>query len=136
MDYSITALNSVVDEGAGTLTFTIARSSASSAETLYVSTTPDQGFANSGDYAGLLNVPISFGIGQTTQTITVKINDDTLAEVNETFGIIVQRNASDPASTYLAKSTFTIRDNDAPPNPSGPIALWVYPATRIDNIGQ
>ena len=35
-------------------------------------------------------------------------------EGNETFGLLVQRNTTDAASAYLAKSTFTIQDDDNP----------------------
>ena len=135
MTYAISPGTTTINEGAGTVTFTITRSSASSAETLFVSTTPDQGFSNSGDYSGLLNLPVSFAIGETSHTVTIAITDDKLVESNETFGIIVQTNASDPASTYLAKSTFTIQDNDQPTTFT-PIALTVYAATGVNSIGQ
>lgn len=136
--YSIATANPVVDENAGTVTFQVTRSNTASAQTLYVSTTPDQGFANSGDYTGLLNQTVSFAAGQATATISLKINDDATVESSETFGIILQSLASDPANIYLAKTTFTIKDNDlvTPPPPSGPVLLTTYPATGYDNIGQ
>jgi murein DD-endopeptidase MepM/ murein hydrolase activator NlpD len=134
--YSITPGSATVNEGAGTVTFTVTRSSASLAETVYVSTTPNQGFANNSDYAGLLNQALSFAAGQTSRTVTIAVTNDSVFEGNETFGLIVQRNASDPVSTFLAKSTFTIQDNDAPPPPSSPVALTVYPATGVNSIGQ
>ena len=135
MTYAISPGTTTINEGAGTVTFTITRSSATSAETLFVSTTPDQGFSNSGDYSGLLNLPVAFAAGETSHTVTIAITDDKLVESNETFGIIVQTNASDPASIYLAKSTFTIQDNDQPTTFT-PIALTVYAATGVNNIGQ
>jgi murein DD-endopeptidase MepM/ murein hydrolase activator NlpD len=130
--YSITPGTVTVDEGAGTLTFTVTRSSGATAETVYVSTTPDQGFVNDHDYTGLLNLALSFAAGETTHTVTIGINDDSLLEAAEKFGIIVQRNASDPPNIYLDKSIFTIRDNDA----RSPVALSTYPATGIFDIGQ
>lgn len=132
--YSIAPGAATVGEDAGTLTFTVTRSSAAAAETLYVSTTPDQGCANNGDYGGLLNQPLAFAAGQTSKTVTISIANDSIVEGNESFGLIVQRLASDPASVYLAKSIFTIVDNDAVA--SQPFALSVYPATGINAIGQ
>ena len=134
--YAVTPGAARVNEGAGTVTFTVTRSSATVAETVYVSTTPDQGFANSGDYGGLLDRAVSFAAGQTSQTVTLTINEDSVVESAESFGIIVQRNTGDPVSTYLAKSVFTIEDNDAPPPPAAPVALSIYPATGINSIAQ
>ncbi len=137
--YAISTTTPVVDESAGTVTFTVTRSSALSAETLYVSTAPDQGSANSGDYQGLLNQAVSFATGETARTVTIKINDDAAAEGDERFGVIVQRNAADAANVFLARSDFTIRDNDQPeppPPPTGPVLLGTYPASGIDLIAQ
>ncbi len=135
--YSIVPLSQVFSENAGTLTFTITRSSGALAETVYVSTTPNLGFANSGDYSGLLDKQVTFAAGQTSQTVTITINDDTIFEPDESFGIIVQRNTSDPVSTYLAWTSFTIDDNDTqPPGGFVPVALNIYPAAGFDNIGQ
>ncbi len=135
--YDITTATPVMDENAGTVTFTITRTNASSAQTLYVSTTPDQGFANSGDYTGLLNRSVSFGAGQNTATVSLRITDDTAIEGNETFGIILQANAADAANVYLAKTTFTIRDNDTvTPPPTMPVLLTTYPAAGLNSIAQ
>ncbi len=135
--YSIVPSTQVSNENAGTLTFTITRSSGTVAETVYVSTTPNLGFANAGDYSGLLDRQITFAAGQTSQTVIITINDDVIFEPDESFGIIVQRNTIDPVSTYLARTTFTIDDNDVqPPGGFVPVALSTYPAAGIDNIGQ
>jgi murein DD-endopeptidase MepM/ murein hydrolase activator NlpD len=131
--YSVTPTATTVGEGAGTLSFTITRSNAAAAETLFVSTAPDLGYANSGDYTGILNRPLAFAAGQASKTVTVAIANDAIAEGTESFGLIVQRFASDPASVYLAKSVFTIADDD---RASQPVALAVYPATGINGIGQ
>jgi murein DD-endopeptidase MepM/ murein hydrolase activator NlpD len=115
MAYSITPLAVSVDEGARTVTFTITRSPATSPETLYVSTIPDQGYPNSGDYSGLLNQAIGFAAGQTSRTVTLTIHDDNMDESNETFGIMLQRHATDPDDVFLARTNFTIVDNDPTP---------------------
>jgi uncharacterized membrane protein len=110
--YSISPGSTTVNENAGTVTFTVTRSGATPAETLFVSTSTGEGFANNGDYTGKLNEQLAFTSGQTSKTVTVSITNDSVAESNETFGLLVQRNSSDPATTFLAKSTFTIADDD------------------------
>ena len=134
--YAITPGATTVNEAAGTVTFTITRSSAALSETVFVSTTPDQGFANIGDYGGLLDRSLAFGVGETSRTVTIAINNDSAVEFSETFGLIVQRATSDPVSVFLAKSTFTIADNDGLPPIPEPVALTRYPATGITAIGQ
>src|SRR4029453_3834446 len=90
----------------------ITRSGSFPAETLFASTLQDQGFSNSGDYNGILNQAVSFAAGQTTATVTASIINDTTVESDEAFSLIVQRNASDPITTFLAKTTWTIHDDD------------------------
>src|SRR5207244_3460734 len=80
-----------------------------------VSTETGEGSANNSDYTGKLNEQLAFTSGQTSKTVTVSITNDSVAESDETFGLLVQRNSSDPASTFLAKSTFTIHDDDTVP---------------------
>ena len=136
MTYTITPGSQLVDEGAGTLTFTIARSVADSVETLYASTSPVFGFSNQGDYGGLLNRVLTFAIGQFETTVSISILDDTLVEANETFGIIVQRSPTDPYNVFLARSSFTIVDDDTPPPPTAPVRIAPYPAVGYNQIGQ
>ena len=110
--YTITPNPVSVNEGASTQTFTITRSGTLLAETIYASTTQSEGYTNSNDYTGILNKSLSFTLNQVSQTVTIAITNDTVVEPNETFGLIVQRNTSDPVSTYLAKTSFTIADDD------------------------
>jgi hypothetical protein len=113
MPYFISPNPATVVEGVPTLTFTVTRTVSFPAETIFASTTQTEGFNNVGDYStNVNNLPLSFALNQTQQTVTVSITNDTLVESNETFGLIVQRNAADPLTTFLAKSTFTIQDND------------------------
>jgi len=112
--YLISPNPATVNENAGTLTFTITRSGSTPAETIYASTTTTEGFANNGDYVGILNQTVSFTSGQASRTVTVTINNDSTVESSETFGFLAQRNSFDPVSTYLAKSTFTITDVPQP----------------------
>ena len=110
--YAISPGSTTVNENAGTVTFTVTRSGGTPAETLFVSTSTGEGSANNGDYTGKLNEQLTFTSGQTSNTVTVSITNDSVAESSETFGLLVQRNSSDPVTTFLAKSTFTIADDD------------------------
>ncbi len=124
--YALSPDASRVSESAGTVTFTITRSGSLAAETLYASTTPNMGYSNSGDYAGLRDLPVLFAQGQATATVTIAITDDALVEAAESFGLILQRLTSDPIGTYLARTSFTIEDNDK--TFTAPVALSLYPA--------
>lgn len=110
--WSVAPLSSSLDEGDGGRTFTVTRPDANQAVTIYVSTAQTEGFINVGDYGGLANYALTFTVGETSKPVTVSIVDDAVVEENETFGLVVQQSDRDPLATYLAKSTFTIDDND------------------------
>jgi hypothetical protein len=110
--WSISPAAASVNEGAGSVTFTVSRSASTTAQTVYVSTTQTEGFTNSNDYVGLVSQALAFAVGESSKTVPVTIINDTVVEPNETFGFIVQQNASDPIGTYLAKARFTIVNND------------------------
>ena len=123
--YAISPNPGSVGEGAGSLSFTVTRSGGLPSETIYASTTQTEGYSNNGDYTGFVNQNVAFALNQTQATVSVWITDDTSVESSETFGLIVQRNASDPITTYLAKTTFTIIDNDTNPSFSGILGIDV-----------
>ena len=104
-------------ETAGTASFTIARTNNVGSETVWVSTVPTQGFANSGDYIGQDTVPYTFANGVSSITVPIRIIDDLAPEANETFAVWVQRNETDPFGTFAARSTFTIIDNETGSGP-------------------
>ena len=114
--YSIAPNPASVNENAGTQTFTITRSNSSAAATVYASTVQDQGFTNNNDYTGIANQAISFAAGQSQATVSVHIDDLGLTSGSETFRFIVQQNASDPTSTYLAAENFSINNDDQSPS--------------------
>ena len=119
--YSISPSPATVDEGAGSITFTVTRSSGLPAETIYASTLhgSTNGYStNSSDYTGLLNQAVAFSLNQAQKTVSVAITNDSVPEGNETFGFIVQRSSADAVTTYLAKANFTIVDNDSVAAPS------------------
>jgi len=116
--YSVTGPGTV-NENAGTITFTITRTGSNlPAEILYATTVDGaaNGYtSNNSDYAlNINNHPVIFAAGAPTATVSLAITNDNLSEHDETFGFIVQRNASDPITTPpLANTTFTIHDDDS-----------------------
>ncbi len=112
--YGISPATQSVGESGVTASFTLTRTGALPAETVFVSTTETEGATNSSDYAALTGQPFAFAPGQSALTINVSILNDAVAESSETFGLIVQRSASDPADIVLARATATIIDEDNP----------------------
>ena len=110
--YAISPAAGAVGEGAGGLALTVTRRGALPAQTLYLSTLQSEGFLNRGDYVGRFNETLVFAQGEVSKPLTIAILDDVLAEADETFGLLLQRHASDPGSVSLARTTFTIVDND------------------------
>src|SRR5207249_4500855 len=78
------------------------------------------------------NQSVTFTSGQVSRTVSVTILNDSTVESSETFGFIVQRNTSDPVTTYLAKSTFTITDDDTLPTT---YAITPSPASVGESAG-
>jgi VCBS repeat-containing protein len=110
--WSILSNPADVNESAGSATFTVVRLDSSAATTVYLSTIQNHGSPNQGDYVEISDQAITFAVGQATQTVTIQILNDHVAEPDETFGLIVQASANDPVSSYLASTTFTIFDDD------------------------
>ncbi len=132
--YSIAPASVTVDEGDGTVSFTVARSVTTAGETLYASTVQNQGFTNAGDYVGLLNEPVAFAAGEASKAVTVQIIDDAIPEADETFGLIIQKSASDPVTNSLASASFTIEDNDSAP-PTASYSISPQNATVREDAG-
>jgi hypothetical protein len=110
--FSFSPTTRSVSEGAGPTTFVLNRSNGSTAQSVFVSTAVTEGFSNNNDYTIISNQVVAFAVGETSKTITINIINDSIAEPNETFALIAQQNSSDPATTFLAKATFTIINND------------------------
>ncbi len=101
-----------VHESAGPVQFTVNRSSGRGADTVYVSTAETEGFTNNNNYVGITDQPLVFAESETSRTVTLTVTDNGVIEPNRRFGLIVQANSSDPQTTYLAKSIFTVIDDD------------------------
>ena len=117
------AINDVtVNEGAGTITFTVTKSGATTLTTTVDYAVVPNSAVTPGDYASgasALTGTLSFASGVTTQTIVLNITNDTVFEITESFNV----NLSAPTNAVIADSlgVGTIIDNDAAPN-NPPIA--------------
>ncbi len=133
--YSISPNPASGDENAGSLTVTVTGSYWSAAATVYASTVQDQGFTNSGDYTDLTDQAVSFAAGVLTAQVSVAITDTGATSGSEVFRLIVQQNASDPVSTYLATDNFTIVNSDLspPPPPPPPVTYSISPSPASVN---
>lgn len=138
----ITPDNATAKEADGKIEFTFTRSGdrLNTEETLYVTTTQEYGSTNNSDYTSLLKQPFTFSAGEAIKTISVNILPDSVTESDESFGLIVQTNPTDPSSTFLTSSTFTIQNSIATiTKPAGvtPVGdeILVDTATKNDQSG-
>ena len=101
----------IVDESAGTATFTVSLSRTSDSDVTVDFTTMD-GTADAGDYTATAG-NLVFLSGETTKDIAVSITDDGDEEGDETFS--VELSNANGASLADAIGTGTILANDVPP---------------------
>lgn len=106
--WSVVATTDIVDEGAGTITYTVSRTGATGAATLNFSTSG--GTAASGSDYTALTQTLSFVAGETSKTIQVAVTDDTLQESNET--VVASISALSSGTIATGSATATINDNE------------------------
>ena len=109
-DQSVWAVASVgnVDEGAGSITYTVSRTGATDAATIAFSTAG--GTATAGDDYTAASQILSFAAGETSKTITVAVINDAVAEGNETVAATIS--SASTGSIAVNTATATILDND------------------------
>lgn len=119
-----------------TITFTITRSDDSEDASVWFSTVQDAGFDNIGDYDGIGDREVFFAAGDSVETVTLRINEDSAPEADETFGAIVQKSRFDSFTTYEDRTNFTILNDDAgtdsPPVISGATSQSHAPSTLLN----
>lgn len=107
---------SVAEGNAGTTnaTFTVTLSASSTSAVTVVYSTADVSATAPSDYAAQSNQTLTFAPGQTTRTITVQVNGDTLSESNETFNV----NLTGPSGATISdgQGVGTILDDDGAPS--------------------
>ncbi len=107
---SLSVNDVTVLEGAGTASFNVTLSPAST-EVVNVNVVTLDGTATSPeDYTALASTILTFNPGDTTQTVTIPIIDDSIGETNENYTV----NLSNPINATINKGSGTgiITDND------------------------
>ena len=108
--------------GSTAFTFTVTRSgdtSAVSSATWSVSGTgANPAAASDFDGGSFPSGTVSFAAGETSQTITVYVPGDTAVELNEGFTVTLSAPTGATLDPAAASATGTIRNDDAPPEPS------------------
>ena len=135
--YSISPSTTTATEG-NQVTFTVTRSGITPSETIYFSALTGTASYSAGDYAmsngaSPANIAVNFGSGVTSQTVTMNMLSDGVSDSSETFKTIVQRNTSDPVTTFLAQSS-NITINDAAQNTSYSISPSTTTATEGNQV--
>ena len=87
--YSLTPGSVTRTEGNVSITFTVTRSGDLPAQTIYASTLFDTATSASGDYDPLVNRAVNFSSGETSETFTVSINEDSIVESTEHFRVMI-----------------------------------------------
>ena len=102
------------DEGES-IVFTVTLDEAPAADATYYYATY-RGTAGSDDYTGHFATALTFGGGRTSATITVRTNEDTQVEDDETFYVYLTDAESkltpDTPRSYLARAAGVIRDDE------------------------
>lgn len=100
-----------IDEDAGDLVLTVELSNPSDSPMGFAYNTQD-GTTQAQDYTAVVGGTLSFAAGETSQTITVSIQDDAVSEPDETFSVVIVDN-NDASNT--ATATVTLVNDDGVP---------------------
>jgi hypothetical protein len=118
----------VLEGDAGTINavFTVTLSAVSAQTVTVVAASADSSGLSTSDYAAFPATTLTFAPGETTKTITVVVNGDTLIELNETFVI----NLTAPTNATIAdnQGIGTILNDD----PGAPVII--PPAASITDV--
>jgi hypothetical protein len=113
-----------VAENGGSVTLTVTRTGGSSGAVSVAYATANGTATAGADYTATSGT-LNFADGQTSQTITVPVIDDTLVEGNETFSVALSSPGGGATLGSPAAATVTIVDNDV----AGPGKLQFSSAT-------
>jgi subtilisin family serine protease len=97
----------LVDESAGIATITLKRTGGLAAGVTALVSTLTTGTASTADYTPFTNKVVTFAGGATTASFTIAINNDTLAEADETVVLQIS-SVSAPATINPNKNTTTL----------------------------
>lgn len=135
-DTSVVSINDVSqDEGnSGTknFVFTISLSNPSAkSETVNVQTLDDTAEAGS-DYIAFFST-VTFAAGETSKTVTVKVNGDTTVEPDETFTVLITPLVPPPPGGAKIRPNLVVSDNEGTGTIVNDDQVVVLPTIRINN---
>ena len=107
--FQFKAATATVTEGTTTLTIPVTRSSGSGSASVKYATSNGSAVAGK-DYTAKSGT-LSFAAGVTTQNISIRITNDTLYELDETFAVALNSPSSGWSLGSPAAATVTIKDN-------------------------
>ncbi len=100
-----------VDEAAGSVVFTVSLSAASTGVEMVDYASADVSAVDGADYTAVSG-QLSFAVGESSQTITVPILEDSLIEVDESFTVTLSNEMGATLADDIGIATIT--DNDTP----------------------
>ncbi|MDX2213900.1 MAG: Calx-beta domain-containing protein [Oculatellaceae cyanobacterium bins.114] len=110
------ATYSVNENGTPVTTVTVTRTGGSIGA-VSATVTPTNGTATAGSDFTSTPIVVNFAEGQTTQTVTIPILNDTQVESNETVNLSLSNPTGGATLGTQTTATLTIVDNDTPPPP-------------------
>jgi Ca2+-binding RTX toxin-like protein len=119
---------SVNENGTPVTTITIVRTGGSDG-IVSATLTPTNGTASTADYNSS-PITVNFTAGQTSQTVTIPVVDDTIFEGNETVNLTLSNPTGGATLGTQTSATLTIVDNDSQPT------ISISPATVSQNEGN
>jgi len=111
-----------IDEGVETIAVTVKRVGGSAGEVSVDYTTTDGSATAGADYSSALG-PLTFLDGETSQSFSVSIINDTAVESDEDFNVALTNVTGGATIGAQDTAIVSITDNDSPPPPSSSIAI-------------
>lgn len=112
--FAITTATASVNEGAGTLTVTVARTGGTDCS-VSVDYATANGSASAGSDYTAASGTLTFGPGVSSQTFTVPITNDPVSEATETFTVAISNSTGGASLGATTTQTVTIIDDDPLP---------------------
>ena len=122
---TVSIADATVAEDVGNATLTVSLSNTFNSAVTVVVDTSDGTATAPADYTAVVATTLTIAIGDTTATVQVPINDDTLDELNETFTATLSNATNGVISGTAGSATVTITDNDSTPSLSVPLTASV-----------
>ncbi|MBG9390128.1 Calx-beta domain-containing protein [Caenimonas aquaedulcis] len=121
MTYSLSPGAFFVSESRESINLYVTRTDASGFGTVYLSAVDSEGSTNQLDHNFTTTIALNFYPGQMVLPVTLPIRRDEVPEPQESFALVLKAQAD--ATEWIAKSVFTIVDDDPPPANKPPVVF-------------